>query len=85
MEEWHKMPELPTPQELMGKAATMWNIEHIVDKPLESKEDYLETQYRLLRFEGVELLRRSIQSFRLKPNMVETEDTAIYTKVWAQK
>jgi helicase required for RNAi-mediated heterochromatin assembly 1 len=56
------------------------DLKHIVDRPLQDKEAYLETQYRLLRFEGVELLRRSIQEFRMEPMMGETEDTAIYTK-----
>jgi hypothetical protein len=82
MESWQQMPELPTSEELMARTgADIRSFAHDVDHPLEDKERYLETQYRLLRYEGVELLRSSISEFRKDPHMSETDETAIYTKV----
>ena len=49
--------------------------------PLRNKNQYLEVQYRLLRYEGTELLRRAVQEFRQNPRMMESSNTAIYRKV----
>ena len=54
-----------------------------VETPPESKARYLESQYRLLRYEGTELLRRTVQEFRKDPDMEESKNTAIYTNVSA--
>lgn len=45
------------------------------------KGGYLESQYRMCRFEGTELLRRAVNEFRGRPAMAEGSDFFIYTQV----
>jgi helicase required for RNAi-mediated heterochromatin assembly 1 len=52
-----------------------------VDIAPKNKGVYLATQYKLLRYEGVELLRRAICDYRLTPTMMDGPETCIYTKV----
>lgn len=73
-------PELPRKEEIMAREPP--SLPHNkVDAPPESKAQYLESQYRLLRYEATELLRRAVQEFREDPDMEESKNTAIYTNV----
>lgn len=79
---WELLPEFPTPEELLdpnsSTAALPWfPIEH----RWESKNEYLEALYRILRFEGTEGLRYSVKAFKSTPGMTDDENTCIYTKV----
>ncbi|KAH7308712.1 P-loop containing nucleoside triphosphate hydrolase protein [Stachybotrys elegans] len=81
--DWRSSPEFPTSQELL--AATPRPIpSNPVDRPYRSKEEYLQTQYRLLRHEAIEPLREAIRQYRTNPGMKETAETFIYTDVRVQ-
>lgn len=79
---WERLPDLPRSDELLDACETTddlpWfpTIEHRWQKP-----KYLETLYKILRFEGIEGLRYSIKTLRSAPNMLDDENTCIYTKV----
>ncbi|KAF5018322.1 hypothetical protein F66182_9706 [Fusarium sp. NRRL 66182] len=77
---WKSYPELPEPDELMtvDPAPLPPRLE---EGKVPTKEDYLELQYRLNRFEGTELLRRAINAFRSNPSMAEDNEFNIYTQV----
>ncbi|SPO07287.1 uncharacterized protein DNG_09981 [Cephalotrichum gorgonifer] len=77
---WHEEPEMPRAEEIIATQASVLP-HHEVQKPPRNKNRYLEAQYRLLRHEGTELLRRSVQEFRQDPGMAESSDTAVYTNV----
>ncbi|KAI5463927.1 P-loop containing nucleoside triphosphate hydrolase protein [Mariannaea sp. PMI_226] len=79
--EWQTLPELPTSAELMDSQPTALP-QKIWDGPL-LKEEYLENQYRLNRFEGTELLRRALNHFRENPQMADS-GFYIYTHVHVQ-
>lgn len=77
---WLAEPELPRAEEIMAREPQALPHNE-VEAPPESKARYLESQYRLLRYEGTELLRRAVQEFREDPDMEESRSTAIYTNV----
>lgn len=77
---WLAEPELPRKEEVMAREPQ--SLPHNeVEAPPGSKARYLESQYRLLRYEGVEHLRRAVQEFHEDPDMEESKITAIYTNV----
>lgn len=79
---WRQLPEFPTAAELMNSAATTNDLPTFpVDRPFDSKGQYLEALYKILRFEAVEGLRFSVNDFRSAPTMNDDDNTCVYTKV----
>lgn len=74
------MPEIPEPGELMASDPPVVPPATMDGEALE-KDGYLESQYRMCRFEGTELLRRAVNEFRNRPQMEEGSDFYIYTQV----
>ncbi|VUC34121.1 unnamed protein product [Clonostachys rosea] len=83
LQEWQLLPELPTPEELVGSERANLR-ENDTSCPYESKMDYLETQYHLCRVEGTELLRRTIVRNVQNPNAGEDHNSCKYTQVHVQ-
>lgn len=54
---------------------------NLVGMPWISKEKYLETQYSLLRREGMECLRHAVNFFRARPEDKDNEILCVYKKV----
>jgi helicase required for RNAi-mediated heterochromatin assembly 1 len=54
---------------------------NLVDRPWNSKEDYIRTHYELLREDGVAPLRDAVKIFKSQPTMGDDENVAIYTHV----
>lgn len=82
--DWELLPELPTPEEIMNPNASTDDLPWFpVTHRWESKGEYLAALYKILRFEGTEGLRYSVNSFKLAPNMHDDTETCIYTKVIA--
>lgn len=81
---WRDLPELPTVVELMpGDASTMppplpYNNIHT---SWESKEQYLETHYRLLRADAICPMQKAVSIYRERPEMMDDRDVCIYTHV----
>jgi helicase required for RNAi-mediated heterochromatin assembly 1 len=46
-----------------------------------SKDEYLETQYRLLRREGTEALRFVVNNYKSRKTPDDNEDVCIYSRV----
>ncbi|KND91763.1 Helicase required for RNAi-mediated heterochromatin assembly 1 [Tolypocladium ophioglossoides CBS 100239] len=81
--DWHLFPEVPLAAELMASQPPP--LPECGDATsLVPKEEYLETQYRLHRYEATEMLRRAIVLYRQDPAMVEGENAFIYTEVRVQ-
>ncbi|POR36012.1 Helicase required for RNAi-mediated heterochromatin assembly 1 [Tolypocladium paradoxum] len=81
--DWHLFPEVPLAAELMASQPPA--LPECGDaSSLVPKEEYLEAQYRLHRYEATEMLRRAIVQYRQDPAMVEGEDAFIYTEVRVQ-
>ncbi|ROV98679.1 hypothetical protein VMCG_06750 [Cytospora schulzeri] len=79
---WQKLPELPTAAELLNPGSTTNDLPVFpIDRPFSSKEEYLEVLYRILRFEGIEGLRFSVNDLRSRPSMADDQNTCVYTKV----
>ncbi|KAL2260672.1 hypothetical protein VTK26DRAFT_5257 [Humicola hyalothermophila] len=83
---WQSYPEFPTAHEILALQKDLPQLpENPVDKKWESKEEYLNAQYRILRHEAVEGLRYSVRSFAdasARREMVRDDEyTCIYTKV----
>ncbi|ROV88440.1 hypothetical protein VSDG_09231 [Cytospora chrysosperma] len=82
---WQKLPELPTPAELLNSRATTNDLPPFpINKPFQSKPEYLEALYRILRFEGIEGLRYSVNDFKSRPGMNDDQNTCVYIKVAKQ-
>lgn len=80
--DWERLPDLPTSTELMDSQATSDDLPWFpIKHKWQNKADYLEALYKILRFEGIEGLRYSIKTVRGCPNMVDEDNTCIYTKV----
>jgi hypothetical protein len=77
-EDWQLSPELPVSQEIMAREPPPLPQVSWEDAP--NKREYLETQYRLNRIEGTELLRRAVNQIRDTPQMTEDSDFYIYTQ-----
>lgn len=86
-ERWLGCAEIPTAEELNPDWDTAYDeilrrLKHNdVTTPYTSKEEYLETHYRLQREEGITNLRFSVKTFRENPYMCDDESTCVYTKV----
>lgn len=77
---WREAPEMPHKNEILANDPPPLPRNDVMAPP-RNKDRYLEVQYRLLRYEGTELLRRAVQEFREDPKMMESSNTAIYTNV----
>lgn len=80
LKSWQRSPEIPTAEELTRMDPPPLPGAVPAGQPI-SKDEYLETQYRLQRYEGTELLRRAVTQFRDHPEMLETSETYIYSQV----
>ncbi|KAF7560451.1 hypothetical protein G7046_g3695 [Stylonectria norvegica] len=80
LKEWQREPELPSASELMDRQPPPLP-ESLDEDDTPTKSDYLEMQYRLQRYEGIEPLRQAVNHFRENPAMMEEADTYVYTKV----
>ena len=84
---WRSSPELPTASELNPDwEAFASDVDqklkaNDIRLPYQSKEDYLETHYQILREEGITHLRWSIKQYRDNPARMDDQDISIYTKV----
>ncbi|KAI1453240.1 P-loop containing nucleoside triphosphate hydrolase protein [Annulohypoxylon moriforme] len=90
-QEWRSYPELPNGRDLNPDWDDPQQLEEIRrllpntwQKPWENKDTYLETHYRLQREEGITMLRYSIKKFKDNPNMMDDQETCIYTKVFVK-
>ena len=73
---------MPRSAEIMATTPAVL-LDNRVDVPPGDKARYSEAQFRMLRYEGTERLRRAVQEFREDPDMMESQGTAIYTNVSA--
>ncbi|KAM7186775.1 P-loop containing nucleoside triphosphate hydrolase protein [Rhypophila sp. PSN 637] len=79
---WESCPELPTPKEIMEKQDDVAGLPHNpVDRPWDSKEEYLAAQYQVLRREGIEGLRYSVRCYIQEPDMTDNQHTSVYVGV----
>lgn len=80
--DWKSLPELPTSFEILNPDPSTDDLPWFpVEHRWESKEEYLAPLYKILRFEGIEGLRYSVNTFKSTPNMNDDDNTCIYTKV----
>ena len=77
---WQMLPELPAAGELTAMDPPPLPTA-MTNAKVPSKEEYLEFQYRLQRYEGTELLRRAVSQYRDDPNMMDSQEAFIYTQV----
>lgn len=76
------MPELPVASEIMVSQTEAEPLpNNCIDAVWPSKNDYLETHYRLLRREGTEALRYAVNKYKSNIATSDDEDLCIYTKV----
>ncbi|KAK1655789.1 P-loop containing nucleoside triphosphate hydrolase protein [Colletotrichum phormii] len=80
---WRDTPELPRAEEIM-KEACILPKKNGLNAVYPTKSAYLRAQYDLLRFEGVEPLRRAVQEYKSAPEMAESTETSIYTDVFVR-
>lgn len=78
-QEWHRLPEIPLAHELMSDYPPV--LPQVDSANPMSKTAYLESQYRLHRYEATEMLRRVIAQYRSNPAMAEGDNAFIYTQV----
>lgn len=78
---WERLPELPTPEEVNSQTASSDELPWFpLNQKWDSKAQYLEAVYSILRFEGVEGLRYSVKCLRDNPSMMDDDNTCVYTK-----
>ncbi|KAB5546929.1 P-loop containing nucleoside triphosphate hydrolase protein [Coniochaeta sp. 2T2.1] len=76
------MPELPTAAEILVSQSEAEPLPvNCIDSAWPSKNDYLETHYRLLRREGTEALRYAVNKYKSNIAASDDEDMCIYTNV----
>ncbi|KAJ4419793.1 hypothetical protein N0V82_004728 [Gnomoniopsis sp. IMI 355080] len=80
---WECLPDLPSSEELLANDSSDHLPWFPTDHVWNSKSEYLEALYKILRFEGVAGLRYSVKNLRHSPTMEEDDNTCIYTKVWS--
>ncbi len=75
---WLDMPEIPHPNEILREEPAFSNLETLIstdqeprpktiDGPYESTEDYLRTEYELLREDALRPLREAVAEVRKSP------------------
>ena len=72
---WRGCPELPAAEELLKSTPT---LHPDIDEP-QNKAQYLEKQYKMFRHEGIEPLRRALQSYLRSRGKVEGRNSYVYT------
>ncbi|KAI0436809.1 P-loop containing nucleoside triphosphate hydrolase protein [Xylaria telfairii] len=89
--EWRGYPEIPTAKDLnpdwknpedLGRINSL--LPNDWQNPFPDKNTYLETHYRLQREEAIAILRYSIKKYRDYPEMIDDDETCVYTKVFVQ-
>ena len=82
---WQQMPEFPGSGEIMATGDPEKLPHNPIDQPWDCQEDYLEAQYRILRCEGTEGLRFSVESYRRaqteRREMWDDDHTWVYPDV----
>ncbi|TPX11388.1 uncharacterized protein E0L32_001206 [Thyridium curvatum] len=82
---WGGLPDLPTPEEILTTDEDLAGLPiNPIDEPWPSKKAYLESQYRILRCEGVQVLRDSVGSYKKDPSMSDNAQTCIYVDVYVK-
>ncbi|ATY67164.1 DEAD box helicase [Cordyceps militaris] len=76
---WLDEPEIPSSEEFL--ASSPGHLLDVQDEDITSKEQYLEKQYRMQRYESVEQTRLAVSQFRQTPLMPEGDLAHIYTEV----
>lgn len=61
--DWRQMPEVPDAEEFMSNEPPRLPLNDFEARP-QLRDQFLETQYRLYRYEATETLRRAIQTLR---------------------
>lgn len=80
--DWQLLPEFPTSAEIMNPDNPIPELRPFpIKRCWESKHEYVETLYKILRVEGTENLRSSVNNFKAAPNMNDDDNTCVYTKV----
>ncbi|PSR80341.1 P-loop containing nucleoside triphosphate hydrolase protein [Coniella lustricola] len=81
-DDWQQLPEIITAKELLDGSLTSERLPWFPKgHSWKTKKEYLEALYLILRFEGSEGLRYSIKCFKQDTEMMDDDDTCIYTKV----
>ena len=90
-EDWTKASEIPTEREIgcieNGEVIDKFKLDVAkIDKPYESKEEYLATQYKLMRADGTIPLANCVRLFRRDSNLRgDTNDYRVYDDVCISK
>jgi helicase required for RNAi-mediated heterochromatin assembly 1 len=78
-EAWRKIPETPTPEELLAEDPDVPT--NVIDGPFPSVDDYLSTHYELVREDVLSGLRGAVRHVRNHPNTDDTREIAVYENV----
>lgn len=81
---WQSKPEIPSPQEIMGSDTPDDSLPlhvNLIDRPWDSKEQYIEAHYNLLREDSVSPLRDAVATLRDNHSMDDTDKFSIYESV----
>ncbi|KAG6005676.1 hypothetical protein E4U21_007793 [Claviceps maximensis] len=83
---WRELSEIPLAEELTAPDSPRLPLNEFEERH-QLKDQYLETQYRLHRYEATEPLRRAVQVYRkgvsLGSTDIDLDSVNIYTKVYA--
>ncbi|KAK3991236.1 P-loop containing nucleoside triphosphate hydrolase protein [Cladorrhinum sp. PSN332] len=86
LSDWKLLPELPSANEILAKNSSI-PPQNPVNLPWDSKETYLNAQYKILRCDATEGLRHSVRSYidatkcRSAESIFDDDSTCIYTRV----
>ncbi|KAJ2905660.1 hypothetical protein MKZ38_004735 [Zalerion maritima] len=75
---WRDLPEIPTSEEILEPAV----CPPVPETETADREAYLEFQYRMLRYDGTEALRRAVNAFRNSPAMSESDIACVYDNAY---
>ena len=78
-QEWRRVPDVPTPEELLGQDVGVPT--NIIDGPFPSVEEYLQTHYELVREDTLSGLRAAVAHMQRSPESDDTQDIAVYENV----
>ncbi|PHH91944.1 hypothetical protein CDD83_9660 [Cordyceps sp. RAO-2017] len=77
---WCREPEVPLAAEIMASEPPV--LPKIDEARCMPKDEYLEAQYRLHRYEATELLRRAVVQYRQNPTIEASEHAFIYRQAF---
>ncbi|KAJ5689181.1 ATP binding protein [Penicillium macrosclerotiorum] len=86
--DWLMKPELPTADEILGIDSPDNDVllaPNVISEAWSSRDDYLKTHYNLIREDAVAPLRDAVAFLRSRPSMNDTNDVAIYEKVFINR